>query len=50
MIDTNAGVYLSGLPAIVLGFGSEGDYTNSPTLCEVHLVHRIHQICHSQSV
>ena len=34
-IDTNGVVYSSGLPPIGLGFGSEGDYTNSPTLSEI---------------
>jgi len=34
-IDTNGVVYSSGLPPIGLGFGSGGDYTNSPTLSEI---------------
>ena len=34
-IDTNGVVYSSGQPPIGLGFGSEEDYTNSPTLSEI---------------
>ena len=34
-IDTDGTVYSSGLPPIGLGYGPEGDYTNSPTLSEI---------------
>jgi hypothetical protein len=34
-IDTDGVVYSSGQPPIGLGYGPEGDYTNSPTLSEI---------------